>query len=301
VSISDHRFGSQATDLKLSIVEGYLNAFTTALRHKFDELWYIDAFAGTGERTEHFDAQDGNLFDSATPERIERHRGSARIAIDVSPAFDRLIFIEKDPKHCAALEALRFSHPDRRIEIKNGTADDEIRSFLAGKSWSRTRAVMFLDPYGMSVSWETLEQIRKTEAIDVWYLVSLSGMFRQAARDGNALDFSKRAALNRMFGNSDWETQWYNRPEPAADLLGHIDEQYQRKADIDAIEESFGKRLKELFPKVLAPLQLKNTKGVRVFSLFFAISNPKPEAIGLATRIANHMLKTGSSSHVRPR
>jgi hypothetical protein len=41
--------------------------------------------------------------------------------------------------------------------------------------------------------------------------------------------------------------------------------------------------------------------GVPMSALFFAISNPAPKAIGLATKIADHILKTGRSSQVRPR
>jgi three-Cys-motif partner protein len=48
----DHEFGAQHTELKLSIIEAYLKRFMTALRPRFAELWYIDAFAGTGSRTE---------------------------------------------------------------------------------------------------------------------------------------------------------------------------------------------------------------------------------------------------------
>jgi three-Cys-motif partner protein len=82
----EHQFGAQHTDLKLSMVEGYLRAFTSALRSSFAELWYIDAFAGTGVRTVRVEARDGDLFDEHVPEYVEHRRGSARIAIDVSRA-----------------------------------------------------------------------------------------------------------------------------------------------------------------------------------------------------------------------
>lgn len=300
MSIAEHEFGGVSTNLKLAVVEGYLRAFTTALQPYFRELWYIDAFAGTGERTEKHDAHDGTLFDPATPERVERHRGSAQIAIDVSPKFNRLIFIERNQKHCAALELLRQSNPRRNIEVKNGIADEELRALLAGPNWDSTRAVMFLDPYGMSVKWDTLEQISKTRAIDVWYLVSLSGLFRQATRDWKAIDEAKRAAITKMLGTSVWETEWYQRTE-ASDLFGAVDEQHQRIADVNKIETFVKKRLEHIFPRVLAPLRLFNDRGAPMFALFFAISNPDPKAIGLATKIADHMLKVGRSSHIRPR
>jgi hypothetical protein len=93
MALSDHEFGGVSTNLKLSLVERYLSAFTTAPRGKFKELWYIDAFAGTGERTVKLAARDSDLFDAAQDEQIERHRGSARIAIETEPPFDRLIFL----------------------------------------------------------------------------------------------------------------------------------------------------------------------------------------------------------------
>jgi three-Cys-motif partner protein len=298
---SDHQFGGVSTDLKLSLVEGYLRAFTVALRGKFSELWCIDAFAGTGERTVKHAAKSGDLLEPPAEERTERRRGSARIAIDVVPPFDRLIFMDKSRRHCRALRELGSKHPDRQIDVIEGDANKAIVDIVTRHRWKATRAVMFLDPYGMSVDWETLKVIRSTEAIDVWYLVSLSGLFRQAARDADAVDQSKRAALTRMLGtDSGWETAWYKRVQ-RNDLFDTLDEPHSRIVDVEAMEAFVWKRLETLFPKVLKPLRLKTDRGVPQFALFFAISNPKPEAVGLATKIANYILNSGRSSQVRPR
>jgi three-Cys-motif partner protein len=188
---ADHEFGSQATDLKLSLVEAYSRAFTTALRGKFAQLWYIDAFAGTGERTERVPATHfmGTLV---TPEKVIRHRGSARIAIEIQPAFDKLIFVEKKPRAVRALHELREQHLGRDIEVIVGDANREIPKLLQFVNWRQIRAVMFLDPYGMTVDWKTLEAIAKTGAIDVWFLFSLSGLYRQAARRADGIDATKR-------------------------------------------------------------------------------------------------------------
>ncbi|NUL18076.1 three-Cys-motif partner protein TcmP [Agrobacterium tumefaciens] len=82
-SLNDHEFGGQHTEIKLEIVEKYLKAYSIALRHKFNSLWYIDAFAGTGSRTVRIEAKDGDLFDEPVPERVESRRGSAKIALDI--------------------------------------------------------------------------------------------------------------------------------------------------------------------------------------------------------------------------
>lgn len=297
---SDHEFGGFSTDLKLDMIEKYLNAFTTALRHIFKELWYIDAFAGTGVRTIRQPARAGTLFESPTNEKIENRRGSAKIAIDADPAFDKLIFIDKDPRHVEALKNLAQEYSHRKIDVINGDANDEIQKLVKSQNWTGKRAVLFLDPYGMNVDWKTLEAIRSTEAIDVWYLVSLSGLFRQAARDRDAVDKEKSKSLTRMLGTKAWEAAWY-QPVETTDLLGPIDEKYTRLANVDAIEKFFWNRLKELFPQVLKPMRLNDNRGIPQFSLFFAISNPEPKAIGLATKIANHILNSGKASQVRPR
>lgn len=297
---SDHQFGSVSTDLKLSLVGGYLRAFTKALRPKFSKLWYIDAFAGTGERTVVTPGRDADMLGAKIDEKVERRRGSATIAIEISPAFDRLIFIEMRPKHCNALRELRSHHPQRNIDVVPGDANAAIIELIDKHDWSDTRAVMFLDPYGMSVEWRTLEAIRKTRAIDVWYLVSLAGFFRQATRDAEKLDASKRNALTRMIGTPDWENDWYQMTH-RTDLFGDTDEKLARTAEVDDMEAYFGKRLRTLFPEVLPPLRLNDSRGIPQFALFFAISNPEPKAIGLASKIASHILKSGSASQKRPR
>jgi three-Cys-motif partner protein len=139
-ALSDHEFGGVSTDLKLSMVEGYLSAFTTALRGKFAELWYIDAFAGTGERTTRHAASEGDLLLPRSEERIERQRGSARIAIDVVPHFDRLVFIDKNPRHCDALRSLSRLHPDRKIEVLEGDANQTLRVCLGTSELMTERA-----------------------------------------------------------------------------------------------------------------------------------------------------------------
>ncbi len=298
--ISDHEFGGVSTDLKLSVVGDYLASFTTALRTSFSELWYIDAFAGTGERTIKTPAQPADMLGPEVEEKIERHRGSAKIAIEIKPTFDRLVFMDKRSRHVTALNELKAAHPTRNIDVVPGDANAEIIKLIASHNWSGTRAVMFLDPYGMSVDWQTLEAIQKTEAIDVWYLVSLSGLFRQATHDAEKLDESKRAALTRMIGTSEWEQAWYALTQ-RTNLFGETDERLARTAEVDDMEGYFGERLRTLFPRVLPPLRLNDDRGIPQFALFFAISNKAPKAIGLASKIANHILSSGNASHVRPR
>jgi len=296
MSSVDHEFGDQHTELKLSIVEKYLKFFTTALRGKFNELWYIDAFAGTGSRTIRHEKRPAGLLDAGEPERVERRRGSAKIAIDVKPHFDFIVFIESKPSYVAALNELAANHPDRRIRVVRNDANDALKSLIAANSWRSTRAVLFLDPYGMELEWSTLEMVAATRAIDVWFLFSLSGLYRQATRQLTNIDHHKRAALTRMFGSEAWEEELYPKTFREDLFEGVSQEPRQRAADVAGLEGYIKARLETIFGAVLKPLPLPQNKRPQRFSLFFCLSNNDPKAIGLATKIANHILKAGMSS-----
>jgi len=289
----DHEFGAQHTELKLSIVESYLKAFTTALKPHFAELWYIDAFAGTGSRTVRVEARESDLIDAAVPERVELRRGSAQIAIDVTPKFHRLVFMDSKPSHCAALRELVKQYSDREIVVVEGDANRAIQSAIKWDGWRKTRAVMFLDPYGMDVEWATLEAVAETKAIDVWFLFSLSGLYRQATRRSSDIDASKRAAITRILGTDAWERELYS-DMGQSDMFGG--QEKQRTADVRGLEKYVKARLETIFPKVFEPLALPVEQKPQRFSLFLCISNSQPKALGLATRIADHILKAGSSS-----
>jgi three-Cys-motif partner protein len=283
----DHEFGGQHTELKLSIIEGYLRAFAVALRPHFKSLWYIDAFAGTGSRTVRTERRGASLIEAPADEVVERRRGSAQIAIDVRPAFDFLVFIEKNKNYVAALNDLAALNLQRRIAVAEEDANIALQRIVANNNWSDKRAVVFLDPYGMEVEWATLEALSSTRAIDVWFLFPLAGLFRQATRRLTDIDDHKRAALTRMFGSSAWEAELY--PVEDADLFGAIPER-RRDLNPGGLETYVQNRLSTIFGKVLKPLALPVHKSPQMFSLFLCISNDSGEAIGLATRIGSHLL-----------
>ena len=126
---SDHVFGNISTDLKLSMVGNYLRAFTTALKDKPSPsrrfaLWYVDAFAGTGERTLKLAPREPGLWEPSAEAQTIARRGSARIAIDTNPPFDRMIFLERKQSHVAALKELAREFPGRDIRIQRGDANE---------------------------------------------------------------------------------------------------------------------------------------------------------------------------------
>jgi three-Cys-motif partner protein len=295
----EHRYGGPWTGIKIEVLRSYLSFFAIALKNQGFELWYIDGFAGTGSRT--VDPSDGDLFGaSGASQEID---GSARVALSIEPPFKRYIFIEKSPTRVSALKALAEGRSD--VRIVQGDANAAITGICRTTPWrgkdapgKGIRAVMFLDPYGMSVDYATLQEIAQTQSIDLWYLFPLSGLYRQAAHSKMDISPDKEASITRILGTQEWKTRLYGASEP--DLFGNLCDG-PRTADVNTIEDYVYERLAKVFPKVPKPLRLYNDRGVPIFSLFFAVSNPDPAAWRLATKAANHILNSGISSQTRRR
>lgn len=203
LSVTPHRFGGAWTEHKLQILRDYLGFYTQALKNKSFRLVYIDSFAGTGRCQIRVGREGEAVID-----------GSAKIALDCSPAFDRYHFIERKPSHAAELARLIATHPNgSRARLSNRSAVDLLPVILRAHDWKSTRGVLFLDPYGLQCSWQMIQQVAATRALDVFFLVSLSGLFRQAAVDASDIDEGKAAALTRFLGTEGWRAALYTQEQ----------------------------------------------------------------------------------------
>ncbi|KFL31922.1 hypothetical protein JP75_05855 [Devosia riboflavina] len=299
--------GSRDTDAKLSMLHDYLKHYSIALQDQGFARLYIDAFAGTGSKTETRPALP--LFG---PEFAEPHEvntpGSARLALSVEPPFDTLVFIEQDQDRFHELERLASEYPDHKIFLKNGDANQNVKRLCSGVPWHKRqgdvlgmRGVIFLDPFGMEVEWSTVEAVAATEALDCWYFFPLSGLYRNAPHDRAKLERGKEEKLDRLLGTTDWRERWYQHSVLPENMF-ESETEAVRRADVDAIEAYVSERLASVFKGgVMPPVRLRHNNNAPMASLFFAVANPSPKATALAKRIASYILKPGSSSHTRSR
>lgn len=284
-----HKFGGSWTEVKLDKVRQYLAAYNIALKDQpFDRI-YIDAFAGTGYRTSKTDpSSNRNLFD--VPEVNDLAKGSAQVALEVEPAFDRYIFIEQNRNRLAELKKLASHFPGKsdRIEFVRGNANEVIKAICLKTNWRRSRAVMFLDPYGMQVDWSTIEQIARTRSIDLWYLFASGiGVNRLLTRSGR-IPPQWQAKLDRMLGYRGWREEFYaSSSEPS--LFGNLSSAIYKNYDDARAERFILNRLREIFAGVAEPsLALKNSTGHCMYHLVFACGSKAGAKIAL--RIAQHII-----------
>lgn len=291
-----HRFGGSWTDDKLTRIRKYLAAYTTIFqsneRARHFRTTYLDAFAGTGTRTDSApsdDALDGSLFDVAADADAESlKKGSARIALEVEPQFDRYIFVEQNAKRVAELESLDKKFPGRDIRVERAEANSFIRAWCAETDWKRNRAVVFLDPYGMQVDWTTVEAIASTKAIDVWWLFPLGVAVSRLLKKKQLPPARFAQALTRIFGTEKWKSAFYHSSEEAT-LFGP-ETTIKKTADFEELGSFVVGRLRSVFAGVASnPLELRNSKDVPIYLLCFAAGNKK--GAPTAVEIAEHVLK----------
>ena len=252
------KFGGPWTIIKLGVLQDYINFYTTALKRQGFTLIYIDSFAGTG-------SMEGN---SSGPELFEQQPldGSAKIALSTIPSFDKYIFIEESESRLEKLKQIEIGQKD--VSFHLGDANLQLLEILSSQDWSSSRAVLFLDPYGLGVTWETLLHIASTKAIDLWYLVNTLSMSRQLAKDFRKLEEEpyKAELIDRCWGETAWRDVLYTKSESLQATLFEDDEElFLREGGNSALDTYCKDRLKCAFPYVSDPKRLTNTKGHQLF------------------------------------
>lgn len=284
-------FGGDWTEEKLERVRKYLVAYATIMSKQKFRFAYIDAFAGTGYRIiEHEESALAEafpeIFETETRQFLD---GSARIALQVRPLFDKYIFIERDPERVAELEKLKteFVQVADHIQIEQEDANSYLQK-LGARNWENRRAVLFLDPFGMQVTWETIVAIADSKAIDLWILFPISAVNRLLTRTGR-ISPGWRRRLDAIFGSPDWYDAFYKTWE-FTDIFGSDYSQTTKRADFELIANYFVSRLKTIFAGVAEnPRLLLNSRNSPLFLLCFAAANP--QGAKTAIKIAQDILK----------
>ncbi len=276
-----HSFGGAWTERKLSVVRRYLETYSQALKNQPFQRIYIDAFAGTGERANK--QRDSSLL--SAPEFDDVMKGSARLALEVEPPFHHYVLIERAARRASELVALQSEFPTRNIDVVNEDANGAVERLCRATNWRKTRGVVFLDPYGLQVTWATLVAISRTKALDVWILFpSGMGLNRLLTKSGDIRQ-EWQDTLDRSLGVTTWRQAFY-RNERETDLFGSRDK-IVKDADPAKVQKFYLDRLSTIYPVVMNKcVRLTNSKEQTMYLLCFASANPHPKVRLLATRLA---------------
>jgi three-Cys-motif partner protein len=300
-----NQFGGNWTDKKMDIVVSYAKAYLTIMsKQKWAKTIYFDGFAGSGTIEQNVNADSipqNNLFvdqlslptETLKPEKPKK--GTALRILDIidPKPFDMYYFVEKDEaNYKALLTQIEKDYPGRKPHVVLGDCNKklvDLASFLNKKGNENYRVLAFIDPYGMSVNWTSIEAL-KNLGVDLWILVPTGvGANRLLVNDGNIPE-SWLKTLKTFLGidSNQIKSEFYKQYDHSNSLFGELSsfqETVKEKDTVNKIGKLYSKKLKEAFKYVSEPFILRNSMNSIMYHFMMATNNPS------ALKIANEVIK----------
>lgn len=228
---------------KLRFLEKFLPAFVRATKKALNRF-YVDGFAGLG-----INEVEGRTY-----------LGSPLIALPLE--FDRLFFVEKDREN---FESLRKHIEERdpvslkkgRVELYNADFNTVLDKIL-DKIPNQAPTMFFLDPEGLELHWTTVEKIAERKKVDLFILISASGVLRNALKRGSW------ETLTRFFGDESWKGI---RPKPGHTWFEAYAEHYRnrmRELGLEGSEYVIVARNRKNTPMHILAFHSKHKVGLKI-------------------------------------
>ena len=274
--MSKNKFGGSWTEDKMEIVVSYAKAYLTIMhKQSWAKTMYFDGFAGSG------------VIESE--ENKETKKGTALRILDIvepSP-FDLYYFVELNEAHKVELErAIQEDYFGRNAHVVSADCNDKIiRMADYLRNNKNFRALAFIDPYGMSVNWKSIEGL-KGVGVDLWILVPTGiGVSRLLKNDGNISD-SWLKKLEKFLGLDEREirSHFYKKKETTT-LFGVETVMEKEKDTVNKAGKLYKNRLNTIFKFVSEPFVMKNSTNSIMYHFMMATNN------ATALKIANEVIK----------
>lgn len=279
------------SERKIEIVREYAKPFSQIISKNGLTALYVDGLAGGGEarrKQPKINPSNATLpftLDNAPigADAEQVLTTAARIVSEVKPRFAKYIFIDANEQKTAAMRHRCSKIPDANVEIIH---DDASRTILdrvipeIRASW-KNRALCFLDPYGMHISWSVFQALGATGHAEAFINFPTLDIVRNILRDDPSLIEPIHAErMNLIWGDESWrEVAFTKQP-------GLFDAVFEKRTG-EHVAKAFRKRLLDLgqFKYVSTPLPFRNKQNGLLYHLLFATQVP------VALKIANDVMK----------
>lgn len=281
---------------KLDLLGNYLQAYSIIM-NKQKSRWlrayhYIDAFAGSGKpKSKDKDRFIEGLLGLGKPRAKAEDRyidGSPLKALQTEPPFDFYWFMEISPWRIGKLQQLQGQFPQRRMEIKRGDCNAILRQEIIPQVSlaSKQRGLVFLDPKGLEVEWETIRALAQARTFDIFVNFSVMGITRLLKRDEPPSE-KVRSIINRVMGTDGWVQEIYR----TARLTPFFGEPPIRRRVMQSewLARLYANQMSKLFEFVSEPLIMTNTRNAPLYALFLASHNAT--AVKIMNDIFNRSLR----------
>jgi three-Cys-motif partner protein len=259
----NNKFGGFWTEEKIGIFLKYVQAYLKIMAKQNFELIYFDGFAGSGEiESKNY----GTLIEGVAIKVLN---------LDFHKKFDFYYFVELKKTKLKKLESkiLKCTKNDKNIVYVD---DDCNKKLIDMSNYLRyntfTRALAFIDPYGLEVNWNSISSF-KGLGIDMWILIPTGGVNRMLTLDGN-IEESWMNKLSSFLGLTKEEIKEYFYKEKIEyTLFGEEKKTEKERKTVQKILELYEKQLKTVFEFVSKGFPLKNSKGSIMFHFLLATNN----------------------------
>jgi len=237
---------------KYKLVGSYCDIFTNGMKNKWDQLVYIDLFAGAGY--------------AKVKENNKIYKSSALIAMSIPTSFTKYILCEQDGERFEALSRRverDYSHLNCEL-IKGDSNVNVLKVIEAIPSFRKGNTLLsfcFVDPYSLSLNFSTIRSLGKT-----------------------LVDFLILQALH-MDANRNFETYLKEENTRIATYLGIENWRELFEKDGIAYRKDFVKFLADRYQEQMAKLDYQkvkfmhqirsNDKNLPLYYLSFYSKNPR--------------------------
>jgi three-Cys-motif partner protein len=252
------------SELKLEIVQKYGSAYTKAFKKSTGlKKYYVDGFSGAGVHRS-----------KRTGAPIE---GSPTRALKVSPPFDGYYFIDLNPEKTDYLRSTCGNRSD--VHIRTGDCTEILTKELLPKIQYKNfnRALCLLDPYGLHLDWEVMQQAGQSGAVDLFLNFPVMDMNRNAIwKHPDKVPVGGVERMTKFWGDESWKQAAYVESRQRGLFGTEIVKQGNEE-----IVAAFRERLKKVagFGFVPEPLPMRNSTNAVVYYLFLASQKSVAEKI----------------------
>ncbi|WP_113651982.1 three-Cys-motif partner protein TcmP [Pedobacter namyangjuensis] len=272
-----NEFGGSWTQTKIEILEKYAEAYLHIMSKQKFHLTYFDGFAGSG------DIKIGNEEDF----KIIAGAAKKIVAIGVPRSFDIYYFVEMDTQKRDLLEyALKTIRATNNISV---VAEDcnvvlkRLAEYL--RADVSRKALVFLDPFGMNLNWESVE-ILKGLGVDLWILSPTGVGANRLLKKDLKISEAWWQRLEKFFGIERQvikESIYDEHLE--TDLFGSRTVTRKSTLANQKLFEIYAERLKTVFSLISDPYVIVNKNNSLMYHFFCASNNAS------AIKIANDIVK----------
>lgn len=284
-----NEFGGNWTVEKIEIFLKYVPAYLTIMNSTIQKenyakdwkLMFFDGFAGSG----------GIIQDSTTT--TLEGVATRVLAITEPRDFDIYRFVEKNKRNAQNLQSIidqQFIHQKDKVKVYQEDFNEVVKKmvdFLSKPEYKNYKTLAFIDPFGMSVNWSSVEAL-KGLSIDMWILVPTGlGINRLLKNDGN-IDETWLDKLQNFLGLSKEEikTAFY-KVETTIDLFGENQTIKKQENAIEIAHQFYKNKLQSVFKYVSDSYVMRNSQNSILYHFLLASNNKT------AIKIANDIVGKG--------